>query len=110
MLGRLQRAGLQARKGTRICYVPGNHDEAARAYLTDEAVAFGNVEVGAHASCYGLCVPSRFPRSRANHARCSMSACSRQSIWCLEAQVVQETMHTCADGRRFLVLHGDRCP
>ncbi|KAK9840845.1 hypothetical protein WJX81_008619 [Elliptochloris bilobata] len=56
-----------ARKGTRICYVPGNHDEAARAYLTDEAVAFGNVEV------------------------------------------VQETTHTCADGRRFLVLHGDRC-
>ena len=47
---------MQARKGTRICYVPGNHDEAARAYLTDEAVAFGNVEVRAHASCYGVCV------------------------------------------------------
>ena len=56
MLGRPQRVGLQARKGMRICYVPGNHDEAARVYLTDEAVAFGNVEVRAHASCHGVCV------------------------------------------------------
>ena len=102
--------GLQARKGTRICYVPGNHDEAARAYLTDEAVAFGNVEVRAHASCYVVCDLHDFhaPKAEQSKARSSISAFS--DLACLEAQVVQETMHTCADGRRFLVLHGDRCP
>ena len=100
--------GLQARKGTRICYVPGNHDEAARAYLTDEAVAFGNVEVRAHASCYVVCDLHESTLPKQSKARSSISACS--DLACLEAQVVQETMHTCADGRRFLVLHGDRCP
>lgn len=53
----------KARKGTRVIYVPGNHDEVLRAYT---GVHFCDIEV------------------------------------------VQDTVHTTADGRRFLVLHGDR--
>ena len=52
----------KARKGTRVTYVPGNHDEALRDYLD---MHFGGVHV------------------------------------------VGEAMHTCADGRRLLVTHGD---
>jgi UDP-2,3-diacylglucosamine pyrophosphatase LpxH len=51
-----------ANKGTRVVYIPGNHDEAARDYV---GLAFGGVEV------------------------------------------VAEAIHTTADGKRFLVLHGD---
>jgi UDP-2,3-diacylglucosamine pyrophosphatase LpxH len=53
----------KARHGTRVIYVPGNHDEVARAYLD---VALGSIEI-------------RDP-----------------------------AVHTSADGRRFLVLHGDQ--
>lgn len=53
----------KARKGTKVIYVPGNHDEFARSY-TDSA--FGEVEV------------------------------------------LDEAIHVTADGRRFLVLHGDQ--
>jgi len=53
----------KARKGTRVVYVPGNHDEILRAYT---GVHFCDIEV------------------------------------------VEHTVHTTADGRRFLVLHGDR--
>jgi UDP-2,3-diacylglucosamine pyrophosphatase LpxH len=49
--------------GTRVVFVPGNHDEFARAYA---GRLFGGVEV------------------------------------------VGETVHVTADGKRFLVLHGDR--
>ena len=52
----------KARKGTRVIYVPGNHDEALRDYVDNH---FGGVEV------------------------------------------VRDWVHTMADGRRFLVLHGD---
>jgi len=52
----------QARKGVRIVYVPGNHDEFLRDYY---GVHFGGVEVVEHA------------------------------------------VHTGADGRRYLVIHGD---
>ena len=53
----------QARKGTRVIYVPGNHDEAFRDYL---GLDFGGVEL------------------------------------------VGETIHVTADGRRLLVIHGDQ--
>ena len=51
-----------ANKGTRVVYVPGNHDEVLRDY---GGLSFGGVEV------------------------------------------VTEAIHTTADGRRLLVLHGD---
>ena len=51
-----------ANKGTRVVYVPGNHDEVLRDYT---GLSFGGVEV------------------------------------------VREAIHTTADGRRLLVLHGD---
>jgi UDP-2,3-diacylglucosamine pyrophosphatase LpxH len=53
----------KARKGTRVVYVPGNHDEPLRDY-TD--MQFGGV------------------------------------------MVVEEAIHVTADGRRLLVLHGDK--
>jgi UDP-2,3-diacylglucosamine pyrophosphatase LpxH len=52
----------KARKGTRVVFVPGNHDEFARRYATHH---FGGVEV------------------------------------------LNEVVHTTADGRRLWVLHGD---
>lgn len=52
----------RARKGAKVFYIPGNHDEAAREYI---GFAFGGV------------------------------------------QVVRDAVHTTADGRRFLVTHGD---
>lgn len=52
----------KARHGTRITYLPGNHDEAARQFL---GLIFG------------------------------------------EIRIENELVHTTADGRRFLVLHGD---
>jgi len=53
----------RARKGTKVFYIPGNHDEAAREYI---GVQFGGVDV------------------------------------------VSEVIHTTADGRRFLIIHGDQ--
>lgn len=53
----------RARKGAKVFYVPGNHDEAAREFI---GLQFGGV------------------------------------------QVVEEIIHTTADGRRFLVIHGDQ--
>ena len=53
----------KARKGSRVIYVPGNHDEVLRAYT---GVHFCDVEV------------------------------------------MEQAIHTTADGRRFLVLHGDQ--
>ena len=52
----------KARKGTRVVYVPGNHDEILRRFL--------EINIG-------------------------------------QIEVVSEAMHTTADGRRMLVLHGD---
>jgi UDP-2,3-diacylglucosamine pyrophosphatase LpxH len=52
----------KARKGTRITYVPGNHDEFLREYY---GTHFGGIEV------------------------------------------VENAIHTGADGRRYLVIHGD---
>ena len=53
----------KARKGTKVIYVPGNHDEPLRDYTE---MHFGGVEV------------------------------------------VEEAIHVTADGRRLLVLHGDK--
>ena len=53
----------KARKGTKVYYIPGNHDEAARQFLGHK---FGEIEV------------------------------------------VPDIVHTAADGRRFLVIHGDQ--
>jgi UDP-2,3-diacylglucosamine pyrophosphatase LpxH len=53
----------KARKGTKVVFVPGNHDEFARGYLD---FSFGDV------------------------------------------QVLNETVHQTADGRRFLIMHGDQ--
>ncbi|MEM9998849.1 MAG: UDP-2,3-diacylglucosamine diphosphatase [Bacteroidota bacterium] len=52
----------RVRKGTRAVYIPGNHDEFARAYV---GYQFGGIDV------------------------------------------LRETVHTTADGRRLLILHGD---
>ncbi len=52
----------KARKGTRVIFIPGNHDEFARRYATH---SFGGVEV------------------------------------------MEECVHTTADGRRLWVVHGD---
>jgi UDP-2,3-diacylglucosamine pyrophosphatase LpxH len=52
----------RARRGERVVFVPGNHDEALREYV---GIAFGDIEV------------------------------------------VAEHVHELADGRRFLLLHGD---
>lgn len=52
----------KARKGTRVIYVPGNHDSMARQFM---GLAFGDIEVA------------------------------------------DEVIHVTADGRRFLVTHGD---
>jgi UDP-2,3-diacylglucosamine pyrophosphatase LpxH len=53
----------KARKGTKVIYIPGNHDEPLRGY-TD--MQFGGVTV------------------------------------------IEEAIHVTADGRRFLVMHGDK--
>ena len=58
----LQKLLRKARKGTRVVYVPGNHDEPLRDYLN---LNFGGIEV------------------------------------------MDEVIHTLADGRRLLVIHGD---
>ena len=50
------------RKGTRVTYIAGNHDEAARQFL---GLAFGGIDI------------------------------------------LDEAVHTLADGRKFLVIHGD---
>lgn len=52
----------KARKGTRVVFIPGNHDEFARSYVD---LTFGDIEV------------------------------------------VMRAIHEGADGRRFLILHGD---
>lgn len=59
----IQKLLRKARRGVKITYVPGNHDEAARQFL---GLMFG------------------------------------------EIRIENELIHTTADGRRFLVLHGDR--
>lgn len=53
----------KARKGTRIYYIPGNHDEGLRQFIGHQ---FGGVSI------------------------------------------VEDVIHTTADGRRFLVIHGDQ--
>ncbi|NBS96658.1 MAG: UDP-2,3-diacylglucosamine diphosphatase [Betaproteobacteria bacterium] len=58
----IQKLLRKARKGTRVVYIPGNHDEAARQF---GGLAFGGIEV------------------------------------------VTETVHVTADGRRLWVVHGD---
>jgi len=52
----------RARHGTRVIFVPGNHDEVLREYV---GTSFGDIEL------------------------------------------VQETVHVAADGKRYAVLHGD---
>ncbi len=58
----IQKLLRKARKGTRVVYVPGNHDESARQF---GGLAFGGIEV------------------------------------------LTETVHVTADGRRLWVVHGD---
>lgn len=58
----VQKVLRKARKGTNVIYIPGNHDEALRAYVDNQ---FGGISV------------------------------------------VKEAIHHTADGRQFLVLHGD---
>lgn len=53
----------KVRKGSRLIYIPGNHDECFRDYVDSN---FGGIEV------------------------------------------YEEHVHTCADGRRMLLLHGDK--
>ncbi|MEQ8734741.1 MAG: UDP-2,3-diacylglucosamine diphosphatase [Rhodospirillaceae bacterium] len=60
----IQKLLRKARKGTKVFFVPGNHDEFAREYVDNE---FGRVDVR------------------------------------------REIIHTAANGRRFLVIHGDEC-
>jgi UDP-2,3-diacylglucosamine pyrophosphatase LpxH len=58
----LQKLLRKARKGTRIVYVPGNHDDFLREYC---GIRFGGIEIA------------------------------------------ETAIHVCADGSRYLVLHGD---
>ena len=58
----LQKLLRKVRKGSRIVYIPGNHDEFLREY---SGMHFGGIEI------------------------------------------VDSAVHTCADGTRYLVLHGD---
>ncbi len=58
----LQKLLRKARKGTKIVYIPGNHDEGVRAYC---GMAFGAIEIQ------------------------------------------RDSVHLAADGRRYLVMHGD---
>ncbi len=58
----VQKVLRKARKGTRVTYIAGNHDEALRHFL---GVAFGGIEIR------------------------------------------DEAVHSTADGRRLLVIHGD---
>ncbi|UCH47944.1 MAG: UDP-2,3-diacylglucosamine diphosphatase [Betaproteobacteria bacterium] len=58
----VQKVLRKVRKGTRVTYIAGNHDEAARQFL---GLAFGGIEIQ------------------------------------------DEAVHTMADGRKFLVIHGD---
>jgi len=58
----LQKLMRRVRKGTRLVYIPGNHDEGLRDYV---GLTFGGIEIH------------------------------------------RDTVHTTADGRRYLVLHGD---
>src|SRR5688572_27389813 len=58
----IQKVLRKARKGTRVTYVAGNHDEAMRQFL---GLAFGGIDIR------------------------------------------DEAVHTLADGRRLLVIHGD---
>jgi UDP-2,3-diacylglucosamine pyrophosphatase LpxH len=58
----LQKLLRKARKGTRVVFVPGNHDEAIRDYC---GMQFGGIEIEQH------------------------------------------TIHTTANGKRYLVMHGD---
>jgi UDP-2,3-diacylglucosamine pyrophosphatase LpxH len=53
----------KAKKGTKVTFVPGNHDESVRQFI---GLDFGGI------------------------------------------QIRDELIHTCADGKRMLVLHGDR--
>jgi UDP-2,3-diacylglucosamine pyrophosphatase LpxH len=59
----IQKLLRKARKGTRVVYIPGNHDEFLRDYAGS---SFGGVEV------------------------------------------LEEAQHVCADGRKMLILHGDK--
>ncbi|MCB9948658.1 MAG: UDP-2,3-diacylglucosamine diphosphatase [Rhodospirillaceae bacterium] len=59
----IQKLLRKARKGTRVVYLPGNHDEGARQFI---GLTFGGVEVR------------------------------------------EDCIHTTADGRRLLVIHGDQ--
>jgi UDP-2,3-diacylglucosamine pyrophosphatase LpxH len=59
----IQKLLRKARKGTKLIYIPGNHDENFRHFLN---LRFGRVAV------------------------------------------LEEAIHLCADGRRYLVLHGDK--
>ena len=58
----VRRVMKMAKKGTRVIYVPGNHDEVLRDFI---GISFGDIEI------------------------------------------LPETIHETADGRRLLVLHGD---
>ncbi len=58
----LQKLLRKVRKGTRVIYIPGNHDEGMRDYC---GMHFGSIEIE------------------------------------------RQAMHETADGRRFLVMHGD---
>ena len=59
----IQKLLRKARKGCRVIYLPGNHDEGARQFV---GLTFGDI------------------------------------------RIVDEIIHTTADGRRFLVIHGDQ--
>jgi UDP-2,3-diacylglucosamine pyrophosphatase LpxH len=58
----IQRLLWKARHGTKVCYIPGNHDEMARDYV---GLRFGGIKV------------------------------------------LQEAIHETADGKKFLMIHGD---
>jgi hypothetical protein len=86
-----------------VVAMPGNHDEALRDYLQDT-----NIELGENMCAPRCAVPCRALIALSSSS--SIQAVSRfDAGTCLRSTVTLETEHTTADGRRFLVLHGDRC-
>jgi UDP-2,3-diacylglucosamine pyrophosphatase LpxH len=41
----IQKLLRKSRKGTKIVYIPGNHDEFMRAFCSDDLIEFGNIQI-----------------------------------------------------------------
>lgn len=76
----------KVRKGTKVFYIPGNHDEFLRGYISHIS----------HETTQ-LTTPSPSFPTDAHHALLTFGGIT----------LVREAIHTTADGRKLLVMHGD---